>query len=83
MQTVFDFLHDLAADLLLFFGQVRLVFPDEFQLFPDGHLAEFADVLVPDPIGNLCNDKIQALMEQCLDGFHFEKMENAEKNLLK
>lgn len=24
-------------------------------------------------IGNLCNDKIQALMEQCLDGFHFEK----------
>ena len=34
-------------------------------------------------IGNLCNDKIQALMEQCLDGFHFEKMENAEKNLLK
>lgn len=32
-------------------------------------------------IGNLCNDKIQALMEQCLDGFHFEKMENAEKNL--
>lgn len=25
-------------------------------------------------IGNLCNDKIQALMEQCLDGFHFEKM---------
>ena len=28
-------------------------------------------------IGNLCNDKIQALMEQCLDGFHFEKMENA------
>lgn len=34
-------------------------------------------------IGNLCNDKIQALMEQCLDGFHFEKMENAEKNLFK
>ena len=34
-------------------------------------------------IGNLCNDKIQALMEQCLDGFHFEKMENAEKILLK
>lgn len=34
-------------------------------------------------IGNLCNDKIQALMEQCLDGFHFENMENAEKNLLK
>lgn len=34
-------------------------------------------------IGNLCNDKIQALMEQCLDGFHLEKMENAEKNLLK
>lgn len=30
-------------------------------------------------IGNLCNDKIQALMEQCLDGFHFEKMEMLRK----
>ena len=34
-------------------------------------------------IGNLCNDKIQALMEQTLSEFHFERMENAEKNLLK
>lgn len=24
-------------------------------------------------IGNLCNDKIQALMEQCLDGFHLKR----------
>ncbi len=34
-------------------------------------------------IGNLCNDKIQALMQQTLDGFHFERMTEAEKNLLK
>ena len=34
-------------------------------------------------IGNLCNDKIQALLEQTLSEFHFERMENAEKNLLK
>ena len=34
-------------------------------------------------IGNLCNDKIQSLMEQTLSEFHFERMENAEKNLLK
>ena len=33
--------------------------------------------------GQFVPDKKQALMEQCLDGFHFEKMENAEKNLLK
>ena len=32
---------------------------------------------------NRCNDKIQALMEQTLSEFHFERMENAEKNLLK
>jgi argininosuccinate lyase len=34
-------------------------------------------------IGNLCNDKIQELMEKTLDEFHFEKVENAEKDLLK
>lgn len=34
-------------------------------------------------IGNLCNDKIQALMENNISGFHFEKVENAERNLLK
>jgi argininosuccinate lyase len=34
-------------------------------------------------IGNLCNDQIQALMQQTLDGFHFERMTKAENNLLK
>ena len=34
-------------------------------------------------IGNLCNDQIQGLMEQTLEGFHFERMVEAEKNLLK
>ena len=33
-------------------------------------------------IGNLCNDRIQALMQSILDGFHFEKVEEAEKKLL-
>ena len=33
-------------------------------------------------IGNLCNDKIQELMENTLSEFHFERMENAEKELL-
>ncbi len=33
-------------------------------------------------IGNLCNDKIQALMEQTLTGFSFDKVRNAEKKLL-
>ena len=33
-------------------------------------------------IGNLCNDQIQALMQQTLDGFHFERMMSAEKALL-
>lgn len=34
-------------------------------------------------IGNLCNDKIQLLMQQAIDGFGFAKMLNAEKELLK
>ena len=34
-------------------------------------------------IGNLCNDKIEALMQDVLDGFGFERMEKAEKELLK
>jgi len=34
-------------------------------------------------IGNLCNDKIAALMDTCISGFNFEKVINAEKNLLK
>lgn len=33
-------------------------------------------------IGNLCNDKIEALMQQTLDGFNFERMTEAEKKLL-
>jgi argininosuccinate lyase len=33
-------------------------------------------------IGNLCNDKIQQLMEQTMDGFHFEQMTQAENQLL-
>jgi argininosuccinate lyase len=33
-------------------------------------------------IGNLCNDQIQALMQQTLDGFHFERMTKAEERLL-
>lgn len=34
-------------------------------------------------IGNLCNDKIQALMNKTLDEFHFENIEEAERQLLK
>ena len=33
-------------------------------------------------IGNLCNDKIQALMDEVISGFHFEKMEQAIKRLV-
>ncbi|MBQ0022855.1 MAG: argininosuccinate lyase [Prevotellaceae bacterium] len=33
-------------------------------------------------IGNLCNDKIQQLMDEAVAGFKFEKMENAVKQLL-
>jgi argininosuccinate lyase len=33
-------------------------------------------------IGNLCNDKIQQLMQQNLDGFCFLRVEEAEKKLL-
>ena len=33
-------------------------------------------------IGNLCNDKIQALMEQIMAEFSFDKVRNAEKKLL-
>lgn len=34
-------------------------------------------------IGNLCNDRITALMDVCMDGFGFDKVVNAEKELLK
>ncbi len=33
-------------------------------------------------IGNLCNEEIQQRMQQTLDGFHFERMTEAEKQLL-
>ena len=33
-------------------------------------------------IGNLCNDKIQALMDEVVSGFKFEKMEQAVEKLL-
>lgn len=33
-------------------------------------------------IGNLCNDRIEALMQQTLDGFRFEHVIEAEKSLL-
>ena len=33
-------------------------------------------------IGNLCNDSIQELMDKTLDGFHFERVEEAERQLL-
>ena len=33
-------------------------------------------------IGNLCNDRIEQLMKETLEGFHFERMVEAEKALL-
>ncbi len=33
-------------------------------------------------IGNLCNDKIEALMQEVVKGFNFEKMEKAVENLI-
>ena len=34
-------------------------------------------------IGNLCNDRIEAMMHEVVGGFDFSKMESAEKALLK
>ncbi|MCF0192441.1 MAG: argininosuccinate lyase, partial [Prevotella sp.] len=34
-------------------------------------------------IGNLCNDKIEALMDETLSGFNFQRVAEAEKRLLK
>ena len=34
-------------------------------------------------IGNLCNDRIQALMDEAVKGFNFGKMETAIANLLR
>ena len=33
-------------------------------------------------IGNLCNDRIENLMQQVVDGFNFSVMEQAEQSLL-
>lgn len=33
-------------------------------------------------IGNLCNDRIQKLMREILDGFNFSRVEQAEERLL-
>ena len=33
-------------------------------------------------IGNLCNDRIAALMEEVLKDFHFERMTQAEQKLI-
>ena len=33
-------------------------------------------------IGNLCNDKIEALMQQVVDGFNFKRMESAVSKLI-
>jgi argininosuccinate lyase len=33
-------------------------------------------------IGNLCNDRIEELMNQTISQFHFEKVEEAERKLL-
>ena len=33
-------------------------------------------------IGNLCNDRIKALMDECLAGFTFKRVEQAERDLL-
>jgi argininosuccinate lyase len=33
-------------------------------------------------IGNLCNDRIEQLMQQVVSGFNFDTMEAAEKALL-
>ena len=33
-------------------------------------------------IGNLCNDRIEALMQEVVSGFHFDKVEAAERALL-
>lgn len=60
LQAVPDLLlHDLTADLPLLLGQVRLIFGNEFQLIPDGHFAELADVLIPN--GHCQHHRLQAL----------------------
>ena len=33
-------------------------------------------------IGNLCNDQVRQLMDQVLEGFHFERVSEAERKLL-
>ena len=45
---------------------------------PDKHICHTHE----GSIGNLCNDRIRELMQQTFDGFHFERMTEAEKALL-
>jgi len=45
---------------------------------PDKHICHTHE----GSIGNLCNDRIQQLMQQTLDGFGFDRVRVAEKNLL-
>ena len=59
LQAVPDLLHDLTADLPLLLGPVRLIFGNKFQLIPDGHFAELADVLIPN--GHCQHHRLQAL----------------------
>lgn len=52
---------------------------EEGKFVPDKHIHHTHE----GSIGNLQNDKIQALMEKVISDFHFETMENAEKELLR
>ena len=70
LQPVLDLLHDLAADLPLLFGQIRLIFCNELQLLPDGHLAEFTDVLIPDGHGQHHRLQAAAMAVRALDAGH-------------
>ena len=70
LQAVLDLLHDLPADLFLLFGQIRLIFRDEAQFIPDGHLAEFADVFVPDGHGQHHRLQAAAMAVRALDAGH-------------
>ena len=48
------------------------------QFTPDKHIHHTHE----GSIGNLCNEQITALMQQVADGFQFQKMDNAIKDLL-
>ena len=48
------------------------------QFVPDKHIYHTHE----GSIGNLCNPQIQELMQQTFDGFHFERMTDAENKLI-